>query len=120
MFMFDEQKGLIKAFNDVLSYMSYSFCVRHRPNNFKRVYFGGVILKKKLCAATNASTIKKFYYFMKNISKLDLSVSTWLNDKEPSEWSRLHFFSDVKCDILLNNLCEVFNSMMLILEKRQL
>ncbi|XP_060196681.1 uncharacterized protein LOC132626000 [Lycium barbarum] len=50
---------------------------------------------------------------MKNISKLDLDAATWLNDKEPSEWSRSHFSSDAKCDILLNNVCEVFNSMIL-------
>ncbi|XP_047267515.1 uncharacterized protein LOC124897936 [Capsicum annuum] len=111
-FMYDKQKGLIEAFNDVLPCVSHRFCIRHLHNNFKIAGFGGVILKKTL-GCCNGSTIKRFDDCMKNISKLDLDAATWLNEKEPSEWSRSHFSSDVKCDILLNNLCEVYNSMIL-------
>lgn len=90
-FMSDKQKRLIEAFNDVLPYVSHRFFVRHLHNNFKNAGFGGVTLKKELWAAAKASTVKRFDDCMKNISKLDLDAATWLNEKEPSEWSRSHF-----------------------------
>ncbi|KAL0421250.1 UNVERIFIED_CONTAM: hypothetical protein Slati_3147900 [Sesamum latifolium] len=38
-------------------------------------------------------------------------------DKPPTQWSRSHFKTDIKCDVLLNNCCETFNSN--ILEARE-
>ncbi|KAM3306129.1 hypothetical protein P3S67_012999 [Capsicum chacoense] len=81
-FMSDDKKCLIKAFNDVLPCVSHKFCVRHLHNNFKIVGSGDVTLKKELWAAAKASTIKRFDDYMKNISKLDLDVATWLNEKK--------------------------------------
>ncbi|KAL6134416.1 hypothetical protein ACLB2K_066647 [Fragaria x ananassa] len=37
----------------------------------------------------------------------------WFDDKNPSHWSRAFFKDETKCDILLNNLCESFNSSIL-------
>ncbi|XP_059310363.1 uncharacterized protein LOC132061605 [Lycium ferocissimum] len=112
-FMSDKQKGLIEAFNEVLPHVSHRFCVRHLHNNFKKAGFGGSTLKNALWAAAKATTVRKFDDCMRDILKLDPDAATWLNDKEPSEWSRSHFSSYAKCDVLLNNLCEVFNSMIL-------
>ncbi|XP_015162187.1 uncharacterized protein [Solanum tuberosum] len=112
-FMSDKQKGFIEAFNEVLPYVSHRFCARHLHNNFKRAGFGGFTLKKAFWAAAKATTVKEFDACMVRIRELDSNVADWLNDKEPSQWSRSHFSSDAKCDILLNNICEVFNSMIL-------
>ncbi|KAH0739567.1 hypothetical protein KY290_038272 [Solanum tuberosum] len=112
-FMSDKQKGFIEAFNEVLPYVSHRFCARHLHNNFKRAGFGGFTLKKAFWAAAKATTVKEFDACMVRLRELDSNVADWLNDKEPSQWSRSHFSSDAKCDILLNNICEVFNSMIL-------
>nr|XP_016440583.1 PREDICTED: uncharacterized protein LOC107766336 [Nicotiana tabacum] len=112
-FMSDKQKGLIEAFNEVFPHVNHRFCVRHLHNNFKRAGFGGITLKKALWAAAKATTRSKFNNCMEDILKLDPDAATWLNDKDPSEWSMSHFSSDAKCDTLLNNMCEVFNSMIL-------
>lgn len=37
----------------------------------------------------------------------------WLCERPPINWSRSHFSTYPKCDILLNNLCESFNSSIL-------
>ncbi|KAH0664038.1 hypothetical protein KY284_028969 [Solanum tuberosum] len=112
-FMSDKQNGLIEAFNEVLPYVSHRFCARHLHNNFKRASFGGFTLKKAFWAAAKATTVKEFDACIVRRRELDSNAADWLNDKEPSQWSRSHFSSDAKCDILLNNICEVFNSMIL-------
>ncbi|XP_070046143.1 uncharacterized protein [Nicotiana tomentosiformis] len=45
--------------------------------------------------------------------ELDAEAATWLNEKAPSEWTKSHFSSGAKCDVLLNNMCESFNNMIL-------
>ncbi|XP_016491881.2 uncharacterized protein LOC107811467 [Nicotiana tabacum] len=112
-FTSDKQKGLIKAFNEVLPHVNHRFCVRHLHNNFKRARFGGISLKEVLWVAAKATTMRKFNDCMTDILKLDPDAASWLTDKDPSEWSMSHFSSDAKCDTLLNNLWEVFNSMIL-------
>lgn len=42
----------------------------------------------------------------------------WLEEKPPNEWCRAFFNDFVKCDVLTNNSCEVFNRW--ILEAREL
>lgn len=104
--MSDKQKGLIGAFNEVLPYVSHRFCVRHLRNNFERAGFGGFTLKKAFWDAEKATTVKESDVCMLRIRELDPNAADWLNDKEPSQWSRSHFSSDAKCDILFNNICE--------------
>lgn len=53
---------------------------------------------------------------IKEILKIDGDAFKWLNDKPPRQWSRSHFSTFTKSDMLLNNLCESFNS--LIMEAR--
>ncbi|KAL0396177.1 UNVERIFIED_CONTAM: hypothetical protein Scaly_0066100 [Sesamum calycinum] len=44
------------------------------------------------------------------MKELDEGAFAWFNDKNPKEWSRSHFSCYPRCDILLNNACESFNS----------
>ncbi|KAL2230834.1 UNVERIFIED_CONTAM: hypothetical protein Sindi_1677800 [Sesamum indicum] len=48
---------------------------------------------------------------------LDKTAAEWLDDKPPTQWSRSHFETDIKSDVLFNNCCETFNSN--ILEARE-
>ncbi|XP_070023062.1 uncharacterized protein [Nicotiana sylvestris] len=112
-FMSDKQKGLIEAFNEVLPSVSHIFCVRHLQNNIKRAGFSGISLKHALWAAAGATTMRFFDARMEDIAKLDAEAATWLKEKAPTEWSKSHFSPNAKCDILLNNMCESFNTMIL-------
>ncbi|KAL0361385.1 UNVERIFIED_CONTAM: hypothetical protein Sradi_3823000 [Sesamum radiatum] len=47
---------------------------------------------------------------MKETGELDVKCLEWLNDKPHSQRSRLDFKGYQKCDILLNNICESYNS----------
>ncbi|KAM3355690.1 hypothetical protein P3S68_022403 [Capsicum galapagoense] len=47
------------------------------------------------------------------MAKLDPKTSEWFINKPPIHWSRAFISSFSKCDVLLNNLCESFNSVIL-------
>ncbi|KAK6778077.1 hypothetical protein RDI58_024795 [Solanum bulbocastanum] len=112
-FMSDKQKGLVEAFNEILPYVDHRFCVRHLHNNFKKAGFFGLSLKNALWAAANATTVEFFKICMEKMHELDAEAAAWLNEKPPTEWSKSHFSTGAKCDVLLNNMCECFNSMIL-------
>ncbi|XP_061993412.1 uncharacterized protein LOC133711278 [Rosa rugosa] len=93
-FISDKQKGLLPAFEVVFPSAEHRFCVRHLWPNFNKK-FPGKALKDQLWAIAKSTTMA---YFTKEMSLKDL------------HWSRSHFNTVLKCDILLNNLSESFNA----------
>ncbi|KAK4382855.1 hypothetical protein Sango_2831200 [Sesamum angolense] len=39
-----------------------------------------------------------------------MNAAKWLNAIPPQHWTRSHFMTACKCDVLVNNLCESFNN----------
>lgn len=116
-FMSDKQKGLIQSFEEVFPDSDHRFCVRHLHNNFKSAGYRGLSFKNALWAAARASTPGEFKVRMREMRELSESAADWLNDKPPAQWSKSYFSEGPKCDMLLNNVCETFNSN--ILEARE-
>ncbi|XP_060965764.1 uncharacterized protein LOC115719867 [Cannabis sativa] len=56
---------------------------------------------------------------MEEIKQLDKAAYDWLMEAGPQHWSRSHFRTHPKCDILLNNLCETFNGISAVLVARE-
>ncbi|GAA0151793.1 hypothetical protein LIER_37356 [Lithospermum erythrorhizon] len=112
-FMSHKQKGLIEAFKTVLSRVDHRFCVRHLHENFKRVGFRAQTFKDVLWATAASTTTQWFKEAMETIKALDESAFLWLEDEDPGQWSRAYFNTTMKCDVLLNITCEVFNSFIL-------
>ncbi|CAA3017447.1 Hypothetical predicted protein [Olea europaea subsp. europaea] len=54
---------------------------------------------------------------MGEMEKESSAAHNWLKKRHPSKWSRAYFQKKVKSDILFNNLCEVFNNV--VLEERE-
>ncbi|KAF7147202.1 hypothetical protein RHSIM_Rhsim03G0174600 [Rhododendron simsii] len=86
---------------------------RHLYNNFK-LEFKGLALKDILWKAARASTVPQFNNAMDEMHQMDKMAYDWLCKRPPINWSRSHFSTYTKCDILLNNLCESFNSSILL------
>ncbi|KAL0379239.1 UNVERIFIED_CONTAM: hypothetical protein Sradi_3229400 [Sesamum radiatum] len=80
--------------------------------NFKSG-FRGLSFKNALWKAASACTRGEFKARMKELQDLNQAAFDWFGDKPPEEWSRSHFNTNVKCDMLLNNCCETFNMMIL-------
>jgi hypothetical protein len=55
---------------------------------------------------------------MEKMRTLDQKAHQWLENMPPQTWVRAFFSTFPKCDILLNNMCEVFNKY--ILEAREM
>ncbi|XP_012836375.1 PREDICTED: uncharacterized protein LOC105957010 [Erythranthe guttata] len=77
----------------------------------------GQAFKSILWKAARATTVNEFSRNMEEMNELDENAFQWLNDKPPQNWSRSHFNTHPRCDMLLNNGCESFNSS--ILEARE-
>jgi len=115
--MTDKQKGLIPTVQQVFPEVEHRFCVRHLYQNFQ-MHFKGENLKKQLWACARSSSIKKWNMNMEAMKSVDKATYEWLEKLPPNTWVRTFFSEYPKCDILLNNNCEVFNKY--ILEVREL
>lgn len=108
--MSDKQKGIIQACNSIFLGANHRFCVKHMHSNMVAAGFKGTAMRQVLWKASKATTHAQFIRRMEAIAELDVDAIKWLEDKNPVEWSRSHFRTFPKCDMLLNNLCESFNS----------
>jgi hypothetical protein len=50
---------------------------------------------------------------MEKMKVLNEAAYEWLEEMAPNNWVRAYFLEFPKCDILLNNNCEMFNSYIL-------
>jgi len=115
--MTDKQKGLIPVVQQTFPDSEYRFCVRHLYSNFQG-QFKGENLKNQLWACARASTVPRWNQEMDKMKLLNKDAHAWLEKMAPNTWVRAFFSEYPKCDILLNNTCEVFNRY--ILEAREL
>ncbi|XP_059461899.1 uncharacterized protein LOC132190869 [Corylus avellana] len=112
-FISDRQKGLIPALNEVLPMADHRFCVRHLYANFKNEGHKGVAFKEMLWGAASAYTEGEFTAYMEGLRGMNKDAYEYLNRVDPSCWSRAWFSEYSKCDLLVNNICECFNSYIL-------
>ncbi|XP_028962011.1 uncharacterized protein [Malus domestica] len=112
-FISDQQNGLIPAFKKVLPNSHHRFCMRHLYTNFRNL-FKGKTLKDALWSVARTTTVPYFKKAMEDMKKLDEKAYDWLVKLPAHHWSKSHFETHPKCDMLLNNLCESFNAVILI------
>ncbi|KAI5321464.1 hypothetical protein L3X38_030535 [Prunus dulcis] len=113
-FISDKQKGLLLAFEQVVPNCDHRFYARHLFSNYM-VFFKAKNLKDKFWEASYATTVPHFTRAMEDLKKLSKDAYEWLTtlDKPQGHWSKSHFNTHLKCDMLLNNLCESFNATIL-------
>ena len=70
-------------------------------------------LKQLLWACAKATTETEFKRRMQELKDQVEKAYEWLLKRPASQWSKSHYRDFVKCDMLLNNLCESFNSAIL-------
>ncbi|XP_073126653.1 uncharacterized protein [Henckelia pumila] len=112
-FMSDNKKGLVPAFEQLFPNAENRFCVRHLHSNMKHDGFRGVAIKNALWAAARATRVEVFNKRMEQLKKIDENAYKWLAKKPEHHWSKSYFSTVPKYDILLNNMCECFNSFIL-------
>ncbi|KAK8715877.1 hypothetical protein V6N13_043203 [Hibiscus sabdariffa] len=103
-FMSDRQKGLKEAIEDLFLNADDRKCVRHMYTNFKEKHKGQA-LKDVVWKAVRATYLREFEDAMDQLKALSKAAYNWIKGKDPSQWSRSHFSTRSKCDMLLNNHC---------------
>ncbi|KAG5591741.1 hypothetical protein H5410_042255 [Solanum commersonii] len=90
--------------------MMWDYC-----NEMDRTNLGSTIRMKFTDnkAAAKATAVQQFIVCMNHMFELDPNAAAWCNEKEPSQWTMAYFSSNAKSDMLLNNVCEVYNIMIL-------
>jgi hypothetical protein len=106
-------QGLGPSFDVVIPMADHRICVRHLYANFRDKGFRGVALKELLWAAASAYTNVEFKYHMEDIKRLNPAAFEYLDKINSSRWSRSWFGGYPKCDLLVNNISECFNSYIL-------
>ncbi|CAL2257743.1 unnamed protein product [Prunus armeniaca] len=59
---------------------------------------------------TRATTVPWWEAEMEKMKNEDKEAWKWLTKRPAKNWSKFHFESHFKCDLLLNNLCESLNA----------
>ncbi|KAK3185127.1 hypothetical protein Dsin_032413 [Dipteronia sinensis] len=108
----DKQKGLIDAIRELFPHSGHQFCVNHFYNNFKASH-RGLMLKQLLWGAAKSTTKQGFTQFIERLRIESEAAYLWLADKDHLHWSRAFFKDTALCDMLRNNMCEAFNSVIL-------
>ncbi|KAJ9543460.1 hypothetical protein OSB04_023167 [Centaurea solstitialis] len=107
-FISDRQKGIIPAIAKVFPSAEHRFCYRHILENVK-LKWKGKAYNDLLWRCAAATTVPQFHAEMEQVRKFNVDAYNWLKQIPPHHWSRSHFTGRAKCDVLLNNMCEVFN-----------
>ncbi|XP_061989340.1 uncharacterized protein LOC133707897 [Rosa rugosa] len=109
-FMSDKQKGLLDAVEQMVPGSEHRHCVRDLHNNFKKKN-PGIELKNLLWAVARDTLMVWYNKHMNEMLEASSAAVKWLADHDgPEHWSRSHFTEHCKCDMLLNNTNECWNS----------
>ncbi|KAJ0781446.1 putative transcription factor interactor and regulator CCHC(Zn) family [Helianthus annuus] len=108
-FISDRQKGIIPAIAAVFPSAEHRYCVRHIHQNF-RLQWRGKAYKDMLWAIATANTVQQFQDKMEEMRLMNPDAHHYLSQIPAVHWTRSHFSGRAKTEVLLNNLCEVFNA----------
>ncbi|GJS78657.1 mutator type transposase [Tanacetum coccineum] len=106
------QKGLLPALKDLFPAAEHRYCVRHIHDNINLIYKGGHY-KELLWKCATAITEVHFERAMDEFKGYNRLAHKWLRKIPPKHWSRSQFSGRANCDLLINNICEVFNRQLL-------
>nr|GLL35573.1 uncharacterized protein LOC109185560 [Ipomoea trifida] len=81
--------------------MEHRFCVRHMHANF---------VKDELWAVCKATTEAQYKRQMEKLKALNAKAAEWLDARDAKHYCKAYFITFPKTDLLLNNLCESWNS----------
>ncbi|GJW25678.1 mutator type transposase [Tanacetum coccineum] len=107
-FISDRQKGIIPAIAESFPSAEHRFCLKHIYDNMK-LSWRGQLYKEMLWRCATSTTVQRFDKHMEKLKDFNKDAYEWLKKIPPQHWSRSHFSGRAHCDVLLNNMCEVFN-----------
>ncbi|GKD64463.1 crooked neck-like protein 1 [Tanacetum coccineum] len=107
-FISDRQKGIISAIKTVYTSAEHIYCLRHIHKNMKHGWCRQAY-KDLLWRVVSAINVRDFEKCMLELKTMNPKTHEWLNKIPAEHWARSHFSGRAKSNLLLNNVCEVFN-----------
>ena len=87
----------------------HRFCVRHLWSNLNQHGWKGETLKNHVWRCARSTTIAQWERNMELLKTDCPAAHAFLEQIPPNTWCRAFFSDFSKCDLLLNNACEVWN-----------
>ncbi|XP_017416399.2 uncharacterized protein LOC108327178 [Vigna angularis] len=113
-FIVDQQKGLMLVVDDILNGVEHKLCLRHLYNNYKKKFGGGLLIRDLMMGAAKATYYKEWEKKMGELKNLNVDAFNWLMGIPTKSWCKHAFSAYLRCDVLINNLSESFNSTILL------
>ncbi|GKC28287.1 hypothetical protein Tco_1035581 [Tanacetum coccineum] len=104
--------GLLPALKDLFPAAEHIYYVRHIHDNMNMIYKGGHY-KELLWKCATTTTKVHFERAMDEFKGYNRLTHEWLRKIHPKHWIRSQFSGKENCDLLINNICEVFNRQLL-------
>jgi len=104
----------LPVFDEILEGVEHRFCLRHLYNNYKKKFRGGVLIRDLMMAAAKATYYQAWEAKMEELKKINQEAHNWLVKIPTKCWCKHAFSSYPKCDVVMNNLSESFNSTILL------
>ncbi|KAM0916359.1 hypothetical protein ACQ4PT_010238 [Festuca glaucescens] len=105
----DQQKGLIKAVNEIIPNAEHRMCARHIYANWRKEHRDKVFQKMFWACAKSSDTIQFNYNRAKLAQKTQAGAKDMMKTA-PEHWCRANFRLGSYCDSVDNNMCESFNN----------
>ncbi|GKV06937.1 hypothetical protein SLEP1_g18754 [Rubroshorea leprosula] len=105
--MSDQQK----AVEELFPCAEHRFCARHKYSNFRK-QDKGKELQKAFWKCVKARTIPEFTKALDELTSLKPSARETMLNTNPKHWCRAFFQTETKSDIVDNNMCEIFNGLL--------
>jgi transposase-like protein len=105
----DQQKGLIKAVNEIIPQAEHRMCARHIYANWRKSH-RDKLYQKIFWACAKAFDRVGFNYHRAKLAQKTEQGAKDMMKTDPEHWSRAFFKFGLYCDSVENNLCESFNN----------
>ncbi|GJX76815.1 mutator type transposase [Tanacetum coccineum] len=112
-FITDRQKGLLPALEKLFPHAEHRYCVRHIYENMNLILGKESEYKEMLWKCASSTTTVLFEKNMQELKDFNKKAYEWLKQIPAEHWSRAYFSGRAHCDLLINNICEVFNRQLL-------
>lgn len=107
-------QGLIPVFEEFFERVEHRLCLRHLYTNFKKNFGGGTQIRDLMVAAAKVTYIQVWDAKMKELKELNVKAWEWLSGIPTKAWCKHAFYFYPRCDILMNNIYEAFDSIILV------
>ncbi|XP_076888175.1 uncharacterized protein LOC143538507 [Bidens hawaiensis] len=108
-FMSDRKKGLLQAIQTLFPCAKHRYCLRHIHENMKLAGYRGVLYKNMLYKCATSTTKPEFLTVMNELKEFNKEAHLWLSKIVPQSWSRSHYSGLAISDVMINNMCELYN-----------